>query len=74
MSKNSGKSKLSKNVLFNAINMFFIVKIHWKPYFTDDPRRKKLLYIKLPGGTEENDEKPQSGYLVSRQKTEAKNF
>jgi hypothetical protein len=38
MSKNRGKSKLSKTVLFNANKHVFIVKNHWDPYFTDHPR------------------------------------
>jgi hypothetical protein len=37
MSKNRGKSKLSKNVLFNANKHDFIVKNHWEPYFTGNP-------------------------------------
>jgi hypothetical protein len=24
------------------INMFFIVKIHWEPYFADNPRRMDI--------------------------------
>jgi hypothetical protein len=39
MSKNRGKSKLSKTVIFRMpINMFFIVKNHWEPSFTDNLR------------------------------------
>jgi hypothetical protein len=27
------------------INMFFIVKNHWQPYFTDNPRTKRVMRL-----------------------------
>jgi hypothetical protein len=30
------------------INMFFIVKNHWQPYFTDNPRKWQTLDLRIP--------------------------
>jgi hypothetical protein len=48
MSKNRGKSKLSKNVLFNANKHVFHCEKSLGTFFTDNPRTICHLQVILP--------------------------